>query len=1135
MKPLPSDYYLAELISKDIGKRVTAEEIQEFHQYINRKSKIEPGTITCGLETLIFIGVNLIIGIGFRILAGQQKQEAAPTFNPKQQQGESITTSRRFVPRFSFDSIQEPAKLGDVIPLVFAERLDLPEQFNPYRPAGRYGAVRVNLPLLWSQVLSLGGSNFIRTMLMIGEGRIGGIDLSGFAIGNTSLTSYDLLTESANEESSRVTIYFSPNGGRIKSEHRILGRSAANDPGNAENQGGQDVLAIRGEDNNWRQHFCFASTPTANNVFGLYGHIPNRFTYRVNPVIRPTIGCQVVTGGSGTRFECDDDAQSLASYWKSRYHWSVRSGIISSSVSGATPGRWSVSPGDTILYRLSSSSDALTGIDFNSSNTDNPSGEIDGKETCKDVASAVASWQNTAADNLIIGEKYRIGSCLAVLTSSNPSEGFFRSESESEPPRDGNTVDYVFTVVAPGQFDLNPDCVEGQEFSGRTRHFPPQWNVDEEDIDDLPSGRTWSNCTNFSQIFRVAEAVATIERDAFMFEIGISSTLGITSSGLCNFRSTLSIDEANDKAGLRKKGKLKKGSKLRGKIFQSGVNNVSVERYAFFKILIRNGNTCFEEFPHTFGMSGRTSQEKNDFLKFQVPEVGQWEVKLSPISGWEIADGQFPGDLIVLDSSSSSTYDLRTGNGVKIFFVGRKLDYAPNQNFFRLNALEPPKDLGLKWTDERVPSLPSMLDAEGAIAERFPYTEVTTSMEQGPEFRIRYINTITVNQTLATYDGISGIVLNLAASAEFSTLTQVSAKVNAGQVMKKLRNADAWESSSLFPDLLRYLQTSEKSGVGEAISDMMIDLDSYRESAEWCFNRRYFYNGPVIEPVNANAWGEEVSRTMLLDFFKRNGKYTLKPKFSFDEPVEIVGQFGKGQIREDSFAIEIVDQDQRRPVQVSVIWRQERNERCPDALGFFPVNRQVLVRRACDPDTVELETYDLSAYCDNEYHAIDFACSVINERILITKKGTCKIGTQGLLGSIGVFDCIKIAEKYSSFRGIASGRVTQQGVLITSNPEDMGPGEHDCITWAADGNDPIEQVVTVDETGKLASPAGIVFSKNVTVESTPCYKIVDLDIDEEGDIAASIVEWPIDPETGFSLMVKNWTTYETDENWSIIR
>ena len=56
-----------------------------------------------------------------------------------------IAGLKRFAPQFSFNSVQELANLGDLIPLVFTNRDHNPE-----------GGVRVNSQLMWSQLVSLG-------------------------------------------------------------------------------------------------------------------------------------------------------------------------------------------------------------------------------------------------------------------------------------------------------------------------------------------------------------------------------------------------------------------------------------------------------------------------------------------------------------------------------------------------------------------------------------------------------------------------------------------------------------------------------------------------------------------------------------------------------------------------------------------------------------------------------------------------------------------------------------------------------------------------------------------------------------------------------------------------------------------
>ena len=94
-------------------------------------------------------------------------------------------------------------ELGSVIPIIYAKR------------EGQYGGVRVNTNLLWSQLLSVGGGQFIKTLHLISEGGNGfRIDEEQTAMGNNLLGSYELKKDA---QSGRVTFYFEANGGRIGS------------------------------------------------------------------------------------------------------------------------------------------------------------------------------------------------------------------------------------------------------------------------------------------------------------------------------------------------------------------------------------------------------------------------------------------------------------------------------------------------------------------------------------------------------------------------------------------------------------------------------------------------------------------------------------------------------------------------------------------------------------------------------------------------------------------------------------------------------------------------------------------------------------------------------------------------------
>ena len=146
---LPTEADLCNLLG------ITEEEYWQFVEQVAAKSKERPK----GYEHIPAIsasGVELYIaGQGLTvlgsILVGVALSVVAYLLTPKpdtsrgsNRRTADISGGRRFAPQFEFNSVQDLANLGDIIPLVFANYED------------GFGGVRVNSQLLWSQIISLG-------------------------------------------------------------------------------------------------------------------------------------------------------------------------------------------------------------------------------------------------------------------------------------------------------------------------------------------------------------------------------------------------------------------------------------------------------------------------------------------------------------------------------------------------------------------------------------------------------------------------------------------------------------------------------------------------------------------------------------------------------------------------------------------------------------------------------------------------------------------------------------------------------------------------------------------------------------------------------------------------------------------
>ena len=130
-----------------------------------------------GLTSLGWIAVSVAINVTLYLLTDRSQ----PSLRGARRTAD-IAGLRRFAPQFGFNSVQDLAVLGDVIPLVFA---DLNEQDG-------FGGVRVNSQLLWSQIVSLGRYQQLKILAMFSLGELAAKpSKEGYAIGDLLLANYN--------------------------------------------------------------------------------------------------------------------------------------------------------------------------------------------------------------------------------------------------------------------------------------------------------------------------------------------------------------------------------------------------------------------------------------------------------------------------------------------------------------------------------------------------------------------------------------------------------------------------------------------------------------------------------------------------------------------------------------------------------------------------------------------------------------------------------------------------------------------------------------------------------------------------------------------------------------------------------
>lgn len=1128
----PSDYYLAQHLG------LSEDELRWFEQEIKARERIDPSQPQAGVGILVAIAVvSSLVSVGLAIAASFFKPKAnkPPTLTVNTDDPNNVTNGARYAPLYGFNSTQNIIGLGSTIPIYYCNRRFLPAQEFPPRPEGYYGGLRISPPTIWTQIYSVGGSQLLRAIFLCGRGPTGAIDPNGFAIGDNALNTYDLATNAVENTSSRISIYYKNNTGRITGADLIAGRSAALDIANAENGGAPDVFQLRSEGNVFRGDACYTYKPAASTVFGLSTLVPNNLAYRANPQLRPTIVAYFAPeGDEDVKLKIDDDPQALATFWKAKYAWSGRSGIISTSTTLED-----LEPGDTFQYLLSARSYGDTSIKMNSTNTDNAGSGEDGIESLVGVAQATASRQSAADNALFEGELFKAGSCLAILTSRAIYEGpvgapsLFVSDVAYEPVGGGTSMIYTFTVVRAGRVQLTTLTDILDEDRDDEFILPPELDRTTSDTSLTEDGPRYNTCSNRAQIFKVTLGGVALTKPTKVFELAIRSTVGITVNGLYSFRKSLTWKQINDAAGLNRQGNTyDNGTNVTLNTYAGGATLTKEERYSFFRLEFKpTGATEFTPINVCIGVRGYSSENQFNYIRIEQPTINGGFIRLEPLTSWEIRNSIATGDLYVLDTRVSDLVNI-TVDGYELSFNG--LQVPRTAEFFRLTGIDVSQDLQISYTEND-----SMLSSWGKLDEYFVYDEVQTTASS-PEHEIVAINVISRNETSPNYDTLSKLGLHIRSGLEWQQFSQFSYYANQGLLVKTLDSPIIEVPTNNPGDVIRDVLLSKLYGVGENVASLQIDNDGFAEGIAWCELRRYFFDAILSDKFNFTQWAADLASQCLLDFSKANGRYTLRPaiKFPSEGPVDIKGQFSAGNIIEGSFKLEFLDYAERKPVQVSVQWREERARDDYSSLGFFPTPREVIVRENIPGyENATIEPLNISNFCTNEEHAIDFACYVARVKRLTTHKISFNVAPVKLTHVLKPNDLIEVFMDYTHYDSVVTGVVLQNNRLLTSGSTPLLDGDHLVTAWdgiAETAEDITLTVYTGTDGNKYALPAGIVFAQYEVISQKRTYKINSLSLNADGDISVEAVNWPVDSD-GIMEIGKNWTTYETDENWIIER
>jgi len=214
---------------------------------------------------------NLVLGVILTVVSVLLTPKPKPPKTPPSLTTAGVTGPKRFAPQTGFNSVQELAKLGEIVPLVFTKQETEVNGNSKYY----YGGVRVNTRLLWSQMISLGSGQQLKALFMIGLADLASKpDFAGYAIGDLLLKNY---------LGKKLALYAMTDGGRPQEREERYSEGTLEPQVDRNGSVFEDVMSVDWDENLGAINTIVSSarSPNTQVQFGAYTPMPNSMRYRV--------------------------------------------------------------------------------------------------------------------------------------------------------------------------------------------------------------------------------------------------------------------------------------------------------------------------------------------------------------------------------------------------------------------------------------------------------------------------------------------------------------------------------------------------------------------------------------------------------------------------------------------------------------------------------------------------------------------------------------------------------------------------------------------------------------------------------------------------------------------------------------
>jgi hypothetical protein len=440
---------------------------------------------------LTFLG-QIAVGVGLTYLSHVLTPKPQQPKQGTQQRTADIAGTKRFAPQHSFNSVQELANLGDLVPLVFTNRTG----HNPN------GGIRVASQMMWSQLVSLGRYQQLKLYALFSLGELEAVpDFKGYAIGDLLISNYH--ADKIYKVEGNVPFTKGPLD--LPTHLGVLNIFTGNEAFRIDN----------------KLYFSGTRNPTTQATFGLSSPMPN-CTYFNLPY-------ELVRWGKVNTDTRTAIRRIVPKRIKLLGNWPMRAGFAEGGSAAKKRGESEYVKDDVLTYQI-------VGGDNNDQSNEGNANAFQGITNrygtygVKDVDAVTTSVRESTDQYIATGEQYMAGTALITCTDAGSND-----QSYPGAPWDAQkskTRNYTFKVVEKGYCEVLPEPNLGTHCNnpiwGQSKSQDPYWDIPNSSPDEFYYKQNMGASQNYPPHSRYALQKVTIgtvsdNRKCDITELGLRS------------------------------------------------------------------------------------------------------------------------------------------------------------------------------------------------------------------------------------------------------------------------------------------------------------------------------------------------------------------------------------------------------------------------------------------------------------------------------------------------------------------------------------------------------------------------------------------------------------------------------------